>query len=67
MLLLFHNQKYKLERYFDFLDFDNNQRVDADDLVLWTNKAVIYLNEDGISMSDGQTKKLLKLARRGCK
>ena len=67
ILLLFHNQKYKLERYFDFLDFDNNQRVDADDLVLWTDKAVIYFNEDGVSVSDGQKKKLLKLVRRGCK
>ncbi|GFH61264.1 hypothetical protein CTEN210_17791 [Chaetoceros tenuissimus] len=57
-------QKYKIERYFDFLDFDNNQSVNVEDLVLWADKAAVLMKEDGISVSEEQKKQLLQRIRR---
>ena len=62
-----HFQKYKIERNFDFLDFDNNRSVNVEDLVLWADKAAEIMKEDGVSVSDEQKKQLLQCIRRVCK
>ena len=58
-VLLF--QRYKLERYFDLLDFDNNQRVNMKDLVLWGERAAACYEEAGIHVSEEKLKDMRKL------
>ena len=60
-------QKYKLERFFDLLDVDNNQKVDQADIVLWVEKAAGYMEEDGVSVSEEQKNQLFHHIKRICK
>ncbi|GFH50261.1 hypothetical protein CTEN210_06737 [Chaetoceros tenuissimus] len=53
-------QRYKLERYFDLLDFDNNQRVNTKDLVLWGERAAANYEEAGIHVPEEKLKDMRK-------
>ena len=57
-------QRYKLERYFELLDFDNNGKVDSEDLVLWGEKAAENFAEIGKPLTDENKAKLLKSNRK---
>ncbi len=56
-------QRYKLERYFDFLDFDGNGKVESKDLVLWAEKGVDNFAESGKPLTDENQAKLAKQCR----
>ena len=53
-------QRYKLERYFDLLDFDNNGKVESEDLVLWGEKAAENFAEIGNPLTNENKAKFLK-------
>lgn len=53
-------QRYKLERYFDILDLNNNGKVESEDLVLWGEKATENFAEIGNPLTNENKAKLLK-------
>lgn len=56
-------QRFKLERYFGFLDFDGNGKVESKDLVLWAEKGVENFAESGKPLTDETKAKVTKQCR----